>query len=47
MRLAIETDETALIHLNLALDEMDKIVRELFSPNALNQEKFYVNNPHT
>ena len=34
-RLGVETDEVALIHLNLALDQIDNIVRELFTNKGL------------
>jgi len=38
-RMALETDEVTLIHLNLALDQIDKIVKDLFSASALQTNK--------
>ena len=37
--MALETDEVTLIHLNLALDQIDRIVKDLFSASALQTNK--------
>jgi hypothetical protein len=42
LRLGVETDDIALIHLNLALDQIDKIVRDLFTPLSNPQQKIFV-----
>eukprot|EP00088_Acartia_fossae_P066531 TRINITY_DN8255_c0_g1_i2.p1 TRINITY_DN8255_c0_g1~~TRINITY_DN8255_c0_g1_i2.p1 ORF type:complete len:1085 (-),score=304.99 TRINITY_DN8255_c0_g1_i2:578-3832(-) len=44
LRLNTETDDVALVHVNLALDEIDKIVRELFSPNLTQEQTVFVTN---
>jgi len=44
LRLGVETDEVALVHINLALDEIDKIVRDMFSPNLTQEKKIFVLN---
>jgi len=43
LRLGVETDETTLVHINLALDQIDKIVRELFTPNLTQSQPFLIN----
>jgi hypothetical protein len=42
LRLSIEQDEVTLTHISLALDEIDSIVRQLFTPNPTLQKKIYV-----
>ncbi len=42
LRLGVETDDVALIHLNLALDQIDQIVRDLFTAAAHPQQKIFV-----
>jgi hypothetical protein len=42
LRLFIEQDEVTLTHISLALDEIDSIVRQLFTPNPTLQKKIYV-----
>ncbi len=42
LRLSIEQDEVTLTHVSLALDEIDSIVRQLFTPNPTLQKKIYV-----
>ena len=44
LRLSTETDEVALTHVNLALDEIDKIVRELFTPHLTQEPRMFVTN---
>jgi hypothetical protein len=43
-RLGTETDDVTLTHVNLALDEIDKIVRELFSPQLSQEPRVFVTN---
>ncbi len=42
LRLSIEQDEVTLTHVSLALDEIDSVVRQLFTPNPTLQKKIYV-----
>jgi len=44
LRLSTEADEVALTHVNLALDEIDKIVRELFTPHLTQEPRMFVTN---
>ena len=38
----LETDEVTLIHLNLALDQIDKIVKDLFAASLGQANKILV-----
>jgi hypothetical protein len=42
LRQATEKDEVTLAHVGLALDEIDSIVRQLFTPNPTLEKKIYV-----
>jgi len=44
LRLGVEKDEVTLTHINLALDEIDKIVRELFTPQLSQEPRIFVTN---
>jgi hypothetical protein len=42
LRQSVEQDEAALTHIGLALDEIDAIVRQLFTPAPGLEKKIYV-----
>ena len=44
LRLGVEKDEVTLIHINLALDQIDQIVRDLFNPDLAQDKKIFVLN---
>jgi len=44
LRLNTENDDVTLVHVNLALDQIDKIVKDLFTPNLTQEQRLFVTN---
>jgi len=44
LRLNTENDDVTLVHVNLALDQIDNIVKELFTPNLTQEQRLFVTN---